>query len=509
MSTAETKAGLGLISARNPAQPTAESSETRLWALGEFGAPALATEPAYEEIVDACKCALNLWPDAKAAILYGSRVRGDHRADSDWDIAFITSTKTPLPDSVKEVFEGLRKRLKVDFETKVISQAWFLGSADALGNIAAPIAREGRLIAGQCEWPETERDPVLKPHEYMFYRSGALRSIASATSYLADAIGSTDDGIGQFYLVEFVRGTAFAAENFAIIAFARVASTKAYTIPRRHQVDEIAELLDRIVDHDNGPYGTFWKSDPGSRSRELLRNMRVCGDKDQVRWSPELTLDADMISRAAKRLIAAAAFAILEVEALPDPGGLRQAAKGLAEGRWASILESARQLRRSLHDREPDASISTVAAASIGEAIASALEKLADKLYEEMDPAHRAMVNPVIYAVGFRTDGRSLAIADDAESIMDRADEISGTRQQRDRAGSELINRDQFGQALSILGFVRVPKPKTFTKEGAAKFVRNDESQDPGETAMREALAKLLAERQEMSLPNRLVPEPA
>ena len=262
------------------------------------------------------------------------------------------------------------------------------------------------------------------------------------------------------------------------------------------------------MEHDNGPCGIFWKSDPGSRFRELLRNMRVCGDKDQVRWSPELILDADMISRAAKRLIAVATFAILEVEALPDPGGLRQTAKGLAAGHWASILKSARQLRRSLHDREPDASISTAAAASFGEAIALALEKLAGKLYEEMGPAHRAMVNPVIYAVGFRTDGRSLAIADDAESIMDRADEISGTRQQRDRAGWELANRDQFGQALSILGFVRAPKPKTFTKERAAEFVRNGKSQDPGETAMREALAKLLAERQEMSLPNRIVPEP-
>lgn len=429
MSTAEAQAELGLISARNPAQPTAESSERRLWALGEFGVPALATEPAYEEIVDACKCALNLWPDAKAAILYGSRVRGDHRADSDWDIAFITGTETSLPESVKEVFNGLRNRLTVDLETKAISQAWFLGSADALGNIAAPIAREGRLIAGQCEWPETERDPVLKPHEYMFYRSGALRSIASATSYLADAIGSTGGGIGQFYLEEFVRSTAFAAENFAIIAFARVASTKAYTIPRRHQVDEIAELLDRIVEHDNGPCGTFWKSDPGLRSRELLRNMSVHGDKDQVRWSSERTIDADMINRAAKRLIAAAAFAILEVEALPDPGELRQAAEGLASGHCASILESARQLRKSLHDREPGAPVSAAAAASFGEAIASALEKLADKLYEEMGPANRAMVNPIINAVGFRTDGRALAIADDAESIKDRADEISGTPQ--------------------------------------------------------------------------------
>ena len=240
MNTAETKAGLGLISARNPARPTAESSERRLWALGEFGAPALATEPAYEEIVDACKCALNLWPDAKAAILYGSRVRGDHRADSDWDIAFITNTETSLPDSVKEVFNGLRSRLTIDLETKAISQAWFLGCADALGNIAAPIAREGRLIAGQCEWPETERDPVLKSHEYEFYRCGALGSIASASSYLADAVSSTRMGSERIYLEEFVRGTAFAAENFAIIAFARVASAKAYTIPRRYQVDEIA-----------------------------------------------------------------------------------------------------------------------------------------------------------------------------------------------------------------------------------------------------------------------------
>ena len=176
MSPAE--AEFGRTSASGAAQSAKNSSRRRLWALGHFEstANALVSDPAYKEIQNACKDALVLWPNAIAAVLYGSRARGDHRADSDWDLAFITKEERSLPDSVIRVFRELRERSEIDVQAQGVSQARFHRDADAIGSIAAPIAREGRLIVGHCTWPETERAPVLKPDEYGFLSVRSLET---------------------------------------------------------------------------------------------------------------------------------------------------------------------------------------------------------------------------------------------------------------------------------------------------------------------------------------------
>ncbi|MCY4590759.1 MAG: nucleotidyltransferase domain-containing protein [Alphaproteobacteria bacterium] len=37
----------------------------------------------------ACQETLRLWPQARAAVLFGSRARGTAHPDSDWDVAFV------------------------------------------------------------------------------------------------------------------------------------------------------------------------------------------------------------------------------------------------------------------------------------------------------------------------------------------------------------------------------------------------------------------------------------
>ena len=41
-------------------------------------------------IRNAAEATLAAWPEAEAAVLFGSRARGDYSHSSDWDIAFIT-----------------------------------------------------------------------------------------------------------------------------------------------------------------------------------------------------------------------------------------------------------------------------------------------------------------------------------------------------------------------------------------------------------------------------------
>ena len=507
MSTAKAQAEVRRILARGPVPQNWESPnrQLRTWGVVEATAGSIAPDSAFKAVEKACKDALISWPNAKAAVLFGSRARGDHRDDSDWDIAFITSTEESLPRAALQDLKNLEACNEIHVQAQTISQDRFHESADSLGNIAAPVAREGRIIAGHCQWPETESNPVLKSHEYINWRSGALARVASAAVNLATAIDSVRAGNFRSRLGDFVADTSDAAERFAKIVFGRLASRTGVAIPRRHQINEIVTKLDHVLEQDAGPGGIWWRSDSGEEFRELLRMMNGHGEEDhQAGYSA--TPDADAIARAANRLVTMASFAIREAEELPDPGGLRQAAMEVACDSWVSILGSARRLRQTLREIDPNDFLfsatgsklaqSASAAADFGEEIAQALEKLADDLYAEMAPEDRAKVNPIIYVVGTRPNGKPLAIADNPEAIMDRADDISRSQLPRKDAGLKLFRSAGFIQALPILGFTLEPLPKLFTESEAVELVKKQQGMDLDEIALRTALDNLLRGRE-------------
>lgn len=513
MSTAKAQAEVRRILARGPILQTTESPNRRLRTWGDVEATANSIVPksAFKAVEKACKDTLVSWPNAKAAVLFGSRARGDHRDDSDWDIAFITSTEEALPCAALQNLNNLESCKGIRVQAQAIPQDRFHENANALGNIAAPITREGRIIAGHCQWPNTESNPVLKSHEYINWRSSALTRVASAAVNLATAIDSVRAGNFRSRLGDFVADSSDAAERFAKIVFGRLASGTGAAIPRRHQINEIVTKLDRVLEHDLGPGGKWWRSESGEEFRELLRMMNGHGEEDHQAGYAAMP-DADAIARAANRLMTTASFATREVEELPDLGGLRQAAMEVACDSWASILGSARRLRQTLHGVDLNDSLfsaassklaqSASAAVSFGEEIVQALEKLADNLYAEMTPEDRAKVNPIIYVVGARPNGKPLAIADNPEAIMDRADDISRSRMPRKDAGFELFRSSGFIQALPILGFTLEPLPRLFTEAEAIELVKKQQNVGLDETALRTALDNLLRDRQTGPEPN-------
>ena len=179
---------------------------------------------------------------------------------------------------------------------------------------------------------------------------------------------------------------------------------------------------------------------------------------------------------------------------------------------WATILGSARRLRQTLSDIDLNDSLfsaadsklvqSASAAISFGEEIAQALEKLADNLYAEMAHEDRAKVNPIVYVVGTRPNGQPLAIADNPEAIMDRADDISRSRLPRKDAGLNLFGSSGFIQALRILGFTLKPQPRLFTEAEAIGLVKKQQCVGLDETALQTTLGNLLRERQIGPKPN-------
>ena len=387
----------GRTLAPDSVRPSAISSNRRFRTWGKVATVenALVPAPACKTVEDACRNALALWPDAKAAILFGSRARGDHLAASDWDIAFITRTKQSLPKSVIRVFDELREHSGFDVQAQGILQSRFLECADSFGNIAAPIAREGRLIAGYCEWPEIESEPILKPDDYHDWRSSALSRIVNASENLATTIDFSREHRIRSELGDFVANSSDAAERFARIAFARLTSGTGVEIPRRRQVDKIVHTLGRILEQDAGPSAAWWRSESGKTFRGLLCMMNGHGDEDHQSGYQGSNLDADVIAHAANRLIATASFATLEAEELPAPGGLRKASRDVARIYWTQMRAAARRLRQSLRDfgpndltfsvADPEFAESISVAVDSGEEIAQSLGKLADSLRKELE----------------------------------------------------------------------------------------------------------------------------
>ncbi len=48
-----------------------------------------------QQLREACRETLRQWPEARAALLFGSRARGTSRKDSDWDVAIVLSGGNP------------------------------------------------------------------------------------------------------------------------------------------------------------------------------------------------------------------------------------------------------------------------------------------------------------------------------------------------------------------------------------------------------------------------------
>ncbi len=91
--------------------------------------------------------------DAEAVILFGSRARGDHRPDSDWDLCVV------LPDDVRpqqftpsKLWE-LLSDLDASIQVYPLRRSVFEARRDDVDSVSHDIAREGYAIIGSLEPP--------------------------------------------------------------------------------------------------------------------------------------------------------------------------------------------------------------------------------------------------------------------------------------------------------------------------------------------------------------------
>ena len=190
--------------------------------------------PMLLRIREAARATLAAWPEARAAVLFGSRARGDHRPDSDWDIAFITAAEG---DDILAVPEGLPvDSLPDTVQRLTIPEALARRKAFAIGHVAHGIVRDGRLLAGVWRRPEP-RDPRLQSDEYGQLVLNALTFAAQAAKHLSDIGRSSEWEADATACNHFAGNSADAAEHLAKAMLGR----HGVDYERTHDVARLAE----------------------------------------------------------------------------------------------------------------------------------------------------------------------------------------------------------------------------------------------------------------------------
>ena len=394
MVATETQAKFGQTSfpRKGPSHGISLNRKPLIQDIPETTADTFVPDSACSTVKERCENALSLWPNAKAAILYGSRARGNHRADSDWDIAFITRTKKSLPSEVLKELNVLGTRKKIYVHGLAIPQNEFYDNANSLCNVVASIAREGTLIAGHCKWPDTEEKLIMKPDVYVAKRAMALKRISSAVNDLTEGIDNAQISKDSTEFNSFVKGTADAAEFFAKIAFAKIASGTSKEYPYSHKVNDIAKEIDKKIEFFEQDRIQWWRSDRGREFRDLLCAMNGHGHDDHQYEYTIFEPKVDVIDRAASRLLATVEFAIREVEEVPGPECLQQVKNEFVVPHRSKLLKAAKNLKHLLENLDlnestfsaagPVLAESATVAVNFGGKIAQALEDLANSLSE-------------------------------------------------------------------------------------------------------------------------------
>lgn len=78
--------------------------------------------------------------------LFGSRARGDHRQDSDWDLLAVVDDATPDEMFDPAVVWRLLDLRHVHADVVILPASEFEEDTDTPNTLAYPVTREGRLV---------------------------------------------------------------------------------------------------------------------------------------------------------------------------------------------------------------------------------------------------------------------------------------------------------------------------------------------------------------------------
>ena len=178
------------------------------------------------ELAAACRETLARWPQARAAVLFGSRARGTQRPDSDWDVAFVLEGgELRHPRPARSVFPHSGMPVDLDHvDVWALSQDDLHRNARSLGTLSYAVCRDGRVLAGEWNGPDpawVDGNAVMKPEDWASRMRQVMVQLSSAMSPISFVATSQTWAISGGYCINLLRSTADAAELLVRAAMER------------------------------------------------------------------------------------------------------------------------------------------------------------------------------------------------------------------------------------------------------------------------------------------------
>ena len=166
--------------------------------------PSVTTE---QDLVAACRETLRQWPQARAAVLFGSRARGTAHPDSDWDVAIVLEgDELRHARPARSVFP--RPELPADLpqvDVWALSEEHLRRNARALGTLPYAVCRDGRVLAGEWSGPDPvqmEQEAAVNSDDWAWrmqlviakvhYALASLAAMAQSETWYGSGVDSTN-----------------------------------------------------------------------------------------------------------------------------------------------------------------------------------------------------------------------------------------------------------------------------------------------------------------------------
>ena len=185
--------------------------------------PAVITE---RELAAACRETLRQWPQARAAVLFGSRARGTARPDSDWDVAIVLEGGALLhPRPARSVFP--RSELPADLphvDVWALSEEDLFRNSHALGTLPYVVCRDGRVLAGDWNRPDPARmrqEAAVNPEDWTYRMERAAQKVDAAMTQIGKLAEAPLWAVSGTHCADLLEITANAAELLVKAAIER------------------------------------------------------------------------------------------------------------------------------------------------------------------------------------------------------------------------------------------------------------------------------------------------
>ncbi len=311
-----------------------------------------------QQLREACQTTLRQWPEARAALLFGSRARGDGREDSDWDVAIVLSGDNPeraRPATNPEEFPHAAALFDLDpVDCWTLTEGYLNRRATDLGSLPYAVCRDGRLLAGQLRIPDKKKileEATLNPESWQDRMATVLRQLNLAMTPIGEVLGEPSWSRCLGDCSDLMQISSNAAELLVKAAMERrgVAADHTHDVGKlardfqrvRSGEEELARRMSALNGKSRQHHMALYGDDRVELEDVTLAVDRMCGVL--ALWADEINpshadrmsgMSGELASRADEYLGKWLAAVRADVVAKPDEGSLAQeAASAVVDGR--------------------------------------------------------------------------------------------------------------------------------------------------------------------------------